>query len=75
MERVGSPGRTSPRYLRMGMLRRRQLSTTEKMAAIFGPASLLPRCSQFFLLCEDLHGRKNYLFAGADSGGERAAAI
>jgi hypothetical protein len=31
------------------MLSRRQLSTTEKMAAIFGPASLLPRCSQFFL--------------------------
>lgn len=29
----------------MGMLSRRQLSATEKMAAIFGPASLLPRCS------------------------------
>ena len=33
----------------MGMLKRRQLSATEKMAAIFGPASLLPRCNQFFL--------------------------
>ena len=33
----------------MGMLSRRQLSTPEKMAAIFGPASLLPRCSRFFL--------------------------
>lgn len=34
----------------MGMLSRRQLSATEKMAAIFGPASLLPRCGQFFRL-------------------------
>ena len=33
----------------MGMSNRRQLSATEKMAAIFGPASLLARCSQFFL--------------------------
>lgn len=31
------------------MLRRRQLSTTEKMVAIFGPASLLPKCNQFLL--------------------------
>jgi len=33
----------------MGMPSLRQLSTMEKMAAILGPASLLPRCSQFFL--------------------------
>ncbi len=26
-------------------------------------------------LCKSSHNRKNYLFAGADSGGERAAAI
>ena len=26
-------------------------------------------------LCKALHRRKNYLFAGSDSGGERAAAI
>jgi hypothetical protein len=42
------PGSTSARYLRMGTASLRQLSTTEKMAAILGPASLLPRCSQFF---------------------------
>ena len=44
----------------MGMLRRRQLSTTEKMAAIFGPASLLPKCSQFFLLSKHFDSR-NYV--------------
>jgi hypothetical protein len=33
----------------MGILSRRQLSTTEKMGAILGPASLLPRCSQLRL--------------------------
>lgn len=26
-------------------------------------------------LCQPLHKRKNYLFAGSDAGGERAAAI
>jgi transposase len=26
-------------------------------------------------LCARVHNRKNYLFAGSDSGGERAAAI
>src|ERR1035438_9335553 len=49
MERSAMPGKTSARYLRMGTSRRRQLSITLKMAAIFGPASLLPKCSQFFL--------------------------
>ena len=29
--------------------------------------------SLFFLLCKALHNRKNWLFAGSDSGGERAA--
>ena len=28
-----------------------------------------------FLLCEDLHNRKNYLFLGSDAGGERAATM
>jgi hypothetical protein len=32
-------------------------------------------CTQFFLLCAAAHNRKNYLFAGSDTGGERAAAI
>jgi hypothetical protein len=49
----------------MGMLSRRHLSTTEKMAAIFGPASLLPRCNQFFLLCEDLHKAEHFWRTGA----------
>jgi hypothetical protein len=44
------PGRTSARYLRMGTASLRQLSTTEKMATILGPASLLPKCSQFLRL-------------------------
>lgn len=46
MERSAIPGSTSARYLRMGMPSLRQLSTIEKMAAILGPASLLPKCSQ-----------------------------
>jgi hypothetical protein len=33
----------------MGMPSLRQLSTMEKIAAILGPASLLPKCSQFRL--------------------------
>jgi hypothetical protein len=32
-------------------------------------------CTQFFRLCAAAHKRKNYLFAGSDTGGERAAAI
>ena len=47
----------------------------EKIAATFGPASLLPRCTQFLRLCESSHNRKNYLFCGSNAGGERAAAI
>jgi hypothetical protein len=29
----------------------------------------------FFRLCQDFHKRKNYLFMGSDSGGERAASL
>jgi len=42
MERLASPGRTSPRYFRMGMLSCRQLSTIEKMAAILARQLLIP---------------------------------
>ena len=35
----------------------------------------MPAKSAFFLLCRGLHKRKNYLFAGSDAGGERAASI
>jgi len=42
------PGSTSARYGRIGTPSLRQLSTIEKMAAILGPASLLPIYSQFF---------------------------
>lgn len=48
-ERQASPGRVSVRYSRTGIFRRQQFSTMEKIAAILGPVSLLPRCSQFFL--------------------------
>ena len=38
MDRLASPGSFSAKYCRMGMPSLRQLLTTEKMAAIFGPA-------------------------------------
>jgi len=46
MERSARPGSTSARYFRMKAPSLRQLSTIEKIAAILGPASLLPKCSQ-----------------------------
>jgi len=39
----------SARYLRIGILSRRQLSTTERMAATRGPACSLPMWIQFAL--------------------------
>jgi len=39
------------------------------------PARSDPANSQFRRLCKALHKRKNYLFCGSDSGGERAAAM
>jgi len=39
----------SARYLLTGTPSRRQDSTTERIAAAFGPAFTLPTCSQFFL--------------------------
>ena len=45
-----------------------------KMSAVRPPRAL-PTKRLFFRLCQDFHNRKNYLFAGADSGGERVAAI
>lgn len=45
---VPSLGRTSPRYSLNLMSNRRQVSTIEMIAAIFGPARSSPRCSQFF---------------------------
>jgi hypothetical protein len=35
----------------------------------------LPKWIQLFRLCARVHNRKNYLFAGSDAGGERAAAM
>ena len=37
------PGNTADRYSRIGIFRRRQLSTTDKIAATFGPACWLPK--------------------------------
>ena len=48
MERLASPGRTAASYWRIGSPSLRQLSTMEKIAATLGPASLLPRRTQFF---------------------------
>src|SRR5271156_647633 len=44
---VGILGRTSSRYSLTLILRRRHVSITELIAAIRGPASSLPICSQF----------------------------
>jgi hypothetical protein len=42
------PGKTASRYSLTGTRSRRQDSTTERIAAIFGPDQALPTCSQFF---------------------------
>jgi len=46
---LASPDRVLARYSRTGTFNLLQLSMMEKMTPIFGPTSLLPRCSQFFL--------------------------
>ena len=48
IEVSASPGKTAARYSRIGIPIRRQLSTTDKMAATFGPACRLPTWIQFF---------------------------
>lgn len=45
------------------------------MAAARWPARSEPANSQLLRLCRRWHKKNNYRFAGADSGGERAAAI
>ena len=45
--RLPSPGRTWARYSFTGSAKRRQDSTTERMAATLGPDLTLPTCSQF----------------------------
>ena len=45
----------------------------ERMAAVRSPPSSSQVKSQFLRLCRARHKRKNYLFAGSDAGGERAA--
>jgi hypothetical protein len=45
---VGDSGQVAARSSRTGKPSLRQLSTMEKIVATFGPASLLPRCIQFF---------------------------
>src|SRR5260370_19107361 len=46
--RSASPGRIAARYLRTESFSRRQLSTTERIAATLGPACGLPTWIQFF---------------------------
>jgi hypothetical protein len=43
------------------------------MTAAHPAASSLPAKYQFFLLCEALHNRKNWLFVGSEDAGEWAA--
>ncbi len=52
---------------------RRQLSMSEAIHAQASAPSSQPANRAFFLLCGALHNRKNWLFAGSDAGGERAA--
>ena len=56
---VGILGRTSLRYSRSLIPSRRQVSMTDMIAAIRGPASSLPKCSQFLRLWEAFH-KRNY---------------
>lgn len=49
------------------MFKRRQVSTIEAMAPIFGPASGLPMCSQFFCYGE--------IFIGEADAGQRSAIV
>src|SRR5664280_85216 len=42
MDELASPGRTAARYLRTGILSRRQVSTMERIAATRGPAFSCP---------------------------------
>ena len=48
MGRLASSDRTATKYGRIGRPSSRQLSTMEKIAGTMGPASLLPRGTQFF---------------------------
>ncbi len=48
---------------------------SEYMAAARSPPLSAPRNRKFLRLGKILPKRKNYLFAGADTGGERAAAM
>ena len=45
---IGEAGQNAHRYSRTGIFNRWQLSTTERIAAIFGPACELPIWIQFF---------------------------
>jgi IS66 C-terminal element len=45
-----------------------------RIAAVLPPRGL-PTKRLFLRLWQDFHNRKNYLFAGSDCGGERAAAM
>jgi hypothetical protein len=47
----------------------------EASSAQFSAPTSWPANSAFLRLCRGLHKRKNYLFAGNDAGGQRAAAM
>lgn len=66
MERLLSPGSTAARYSRTGICIRRQLSTTERIAAILGPACALPTCTQFFLPTATARNARSALLFGED---------
>lgn len=47
-----------------------QVSISDASTAQFSAPRPWPASRAFFLLCQDWHNRKNFLFAGADAGGE-----
>ena len=58
MGKFAKPGKIEQRYSRIGILSRRQVSTTETMAATRGPACSLPMCIQLRRLWKSFHKRR-----------------
>jgi hypothetical protein len=60
MGKFAKPGKIEQRYSRIGILSRRQVSTTETIAATRGPAFWLPIWIQLRRLCKSLHNAEHF---------------
>ena len=58
MGKFGKPGKMEQRYSRIGIFSRRQVSTTETIAATRGPACSLPMCIQLRRLWKNFDKRR-----------------